>query len=190
MGPGPANAHPRVLAAQTLPLLGECVAIPTSELFGLTPVSTAWKWKSTHHLQALILACPSTGHMHPPFFKIMDEIQAGLRYLFQTNSKYTLLISGTGHAGASRGFPLRPVVQAVHCAVLGVDHHADATHRYGGDHCQSGGAWGDSGGWQQGHLGRTGGGHGGQVWRCALLIQLCLCLIAVAEAVLALLYPP
>lgn len=33
MGPGPANAHPRVLAAQTLPLLG---------------------------------------HMHPPFFKIMD----------------------------------------------------------------------------------------------------------------------
>ena len=27
MGPGPANAHPRVLAAQTLPLLGECVAL-------------------------------------------------------------------------------------------------------------------------------------------------------------------
>ena len=38
--------------------------------------------------------------MHPPFFKIMDEIQAGLRYVFQTSSKYTLLISGTGHAGA------------------------------------------------------------------------------------------
>ena len=33
MGPGPANADPRVLAAQSLPLLG---------------------------------------HMHPPFFKIMD----------------------------------------------------------------------------------------------------------------------
>lgn len=41
--------------------------------------------------------------MHPPFFKIMDEIQTGLRYLFQTNSKYTLLVSGTGHAGASQG---------------------------------------------------------------------------------------
>ncbi|KAK9842592.1 hypothetical protein WJX81_008023 [Elliptochloris bilobata] len=60
MGPGPANANPRVLAAQCLPLLG---------------------------------------HMHPPFFKIMDEIQAGLRYLFQTESKYTCLMSGTGHAG-------------------------------------------------------------------------------------------
>ncbi|KAK9842475.1 hypothetical protein WJX81_001656 [Elliptochloris bilobata] len=60
MGPGPANANPRVLAAQAMPLLG---------------------------------------HMHPPFFKIMDEIQAGLRYVFQTSSEYTCLISGTGHAG-------------------------------------------------------------------------------------------
>lgn len=44
-------------------------------------------------------AMPLLGHMHPPFFKIMDEIQEGLRYVFQTRSKYTCLISGTGHAG-------------------------------------------------------------------------------------------
>ena len=43
---------------------------------------------------------PLLGHMHPPFFKIMDEIQDGLRYLFQTDSKYVCLMSGTGHAGA------------------------------------------------------------------------------------------
>ncbi|KAF8067361.1 hypothetical protein HT031_002409 [Scenedesmus sp. PABB004] len=60
MGPGPTSAHPRILAAQALPLLG---------------------------------------HMHPPFIKIMDEIKAGLQYLFQTSSPYTLMISGTGHAG-------------------------------------------------------------------------------------------
>jgi alanine-glyoxylate transaminase/serine-glyoxylate transaminase/serine-pyruvate transaminase len=60
MGPGPANADPRVLTAQALPLLG---------------------------------------HMHPPFLKIMDEVQQGLRYLFQTSSPYTLCVSGTGHAG-------------------------------------------------------------------------------------------
>ncbi|KAK9822746.1 hypothetical protein WJX74_003394 [Apatococcus lobatus] len=60
MGPGPSNAHPRILAAQTLPLLG---------------------------------------HLHPPFLALMDEIKAGLQYAFQTESKYTLLISGTGHAG-------------------------------------------------------------------------------------------
>ena len=29
----------------------------------------------------------------------MDEVQEGLRYLFQTSSKYTLCASGTGHAG-------------------------------------------------------------------------------------------
>lgn len=29
----------------------------------------------------------------------MDEVQQGLRYLFQTDSKYTLCASGTGHAG-------------------------------------------------------------------------------------------
>lgn len=29
----------------------------------------------------------------------MDEIQQGLRYLFQTTSPYVLLVSGTGHAG-------------------------------------------------------------------------------------------
>lgn len=60
MGPGPANAHPRVLAAQTLPLLG---------------------------------------HMHPQFLAIMDQISKGLQYTFQTDSKYSLMISGTGHAG-------------------------------------------------------------------------------------------
>jgi hypothetical protein len=37
--------------------------------------------------------------MHPPFLKIMDEISEGLRYAFQTDSKYTLMVSGTGHAG-------------------------------------------------------------------------------------------
>jgi alanine-glyoxylate transaminase/serine-glyoxylate transaminase/serine-pyruvate transaminase len=29
----------------------------------------------------------------------MDEVQQGLRYLFQTDSPYTLCASGTGHAG-------------------------------------------------------------------------------------------
>jgi len=60
MGPGPSNAHPRVLVAQGLPMLG---------------------------------------HLHPPFLAIMEEIKTGLRYLFQTESKYVCCISGTGHSG-------------------------------------------------------------------------------------------
>lgn len=55
MGPGPTNAWPRVLAAQSLPLLG---------------------------------------HMHPPFMTIMNEIQAGLRYVFQVRQE-------KDHAGAA-----------------------------------------------------------------------------------------
>lgn len=47
---------------------------------------------------ALALCC-LTSHRHPPFFKIMDEVQQGLRYVFQTKSPYTLCVSGTGHAG-------------------------------------------------------------------------------------------
>ena len=55
-----------------------------------------------HRLAGMCAAqcLPLLGHMHPPFFKIMDEIQDGLRYLFQTDSKYVCLMSGTGHAGA------------------------------------------------------------------------------------------
>lgn len=44
-------------------------------------------------------ALPLLGHMHPPFLAIMDEIRQGLSWLFQTSSKATCLVSGTGHAG-------------------------------------------------------------------------------------------
>jgi alanine-glyoxylate transaminase / serine-glyoxylate transaminase / serine-pyruvate transaminase len=47
------------------------------------------------HAQAQSLV----GHMSPAFFEIMDEIKIGLRYVFQTQSPYTCLLSGTGHAG-------------------------------------------------------------------------------------------
>ena len=59
MGPGPSTAHPRVLEAAKLPLLG---------------------------------------HLHGEFVKIMVEVQAQLRYAFQTDSRYVLAVSGTGHA--------------------------------------------------------------------------------------------
>lgn len=97
MGPGPANAHPRILAAQSLPLLG---------------------------------------HMHPPFFKIMDDISDGLRYLFQTDSKYTLMVSGTGHAGMEAA--IANLVEPGEKVVVGNKgiwgaRVADLAARYGGD---------------------------------------------------------
>ena len=41
--------------------------------------------------------------------QIMDEIQAGLRYMFQTESKYTCLVTGSG-----AGLPLLRVRLADH----------------------------------------------------------------------------
>lgn len=97
MGPGPANAYPRVLAAQTLPLLG---------------------------------------HMHPPFFKIMDEIQGGLKYLFQTDLGNTLLISGTGHAGMEAAIAncIEPGEKIIvgNNGIWGM-RVVDLAQRYGGD---------------------------------------------------------
>eukprot|EP00241_Pyramimonas_parkeae_P006149 CAMPEP_0114247370 /NCGR_PEP_ID=MMETSP0058-20121206/12987_1 /TAXON_ID=36894 /ORGANISM="Pyramimonas parkeae, CCMP726" /LENGTH=393 /DNA_ID=CAMNT_0001360673 /DNA_START=124 /DNA_END=1305 /DNA_ORIENTATION=+ len=53
---------------------------------------------SNSHPRALAaMALPQLGHMHPPFLKIMDEISDYLRYLMQTDTKYTCAISGSGH---------------------------------------------------------------------------------------------
>lgn len=38
------------------------------------------------------------GHLHPEFYAIMDEIQAGLKYAFQTQNSLTLAVDGSGHA--------------------------------------------------------------------------------------------
>lgn len=48
-------------------------------------------------LQALSL--PILGHLHPECTKIMDEIKAGLQYVFQTKNALTLAVSASGHGG-------------------------------------------------------------------------------------------
>jgi alanine-glyoxylate transaminase/serine-glyoxylate transaminase/serine-pyruvate transaminase len=45
------------------------------------------------------LAAPLLGHLDPAFVAIMDETQALLRYVFQTENKLAVAISGTGTAG-------------------------------------------------------------------------------------------
>ncbi|EFA09724.1 alanine--glyoxylate aminotransferase [Tribolium castaneum] len=42
---------------------------------------------------------PILGHMHPEIFKIMDDIKAGIRYVFQTSNPLTLAVSASGHGG-------------------------------------------------------------------------------------------
>src|SRR6516165_8993284 len=45
------------------------------------------------------LATPLVGHLDPEFATLMDETQDLLRYVFQTENRLTLAISGTGSAG-------------------------------------------------------------------------------------------
>ena len=48
-------------------------------------------------LQALAL--PPLGHLDPALLALMDELEAMLRRVFQTENRLTLAISGTGSAG-------------------------------------------------------------------------------------------
>src|SRR3954469_183003 len=45
------------------------------------------------------MAMPLVGHLDPEFIRIMNETQQMLRYVFQTQNKLTLPVSGTGSAG-------------------------------------------------------------------------------------------
>jgi alanine-glyoxylate transaminase / serine-glyoxylate transaminase / serine-pyruvate transaminase len=45
------------------------------------------------------LGTPLVGHLDPEFAALMDETQELLRYVFQTENRLTLAISGTGSAG-------------------------------------------------------------------------------------------
>jgi len=45
------------------------------------------------------MSAPMIGHLDPLFVKMMDEIQVLLRYVFETNNRLTIPVSGTGSAG-------------------------------------------------------------------------------------------
>ena len=78
---------------------------------------------------------PILGHMHPPMLHIMAEIQEGLKYMAQTESKNVICASGPGHAGMET-----VVANCVHpgdVVVIGNNgmwsaRIADLVERYGG----------------------------------------------------------
>lgn len=45
------------------------------------------------------MSAPLLGHLDPLFVRTMDEVQVLLRYVFETNNRLTIPISGTGSAG-------------------------------------------------------------------------------------------
>jgi len=53
----------------------------------------------THARVLAALGAPTVGHLDPYFLQIMNETQAMLRQVFQTQNALTLAVSGTGSAG-------------------------------------------------------------------------------------------
>src|SRR5512137_2549702 len=45
------------------------------------------------------MTTPLLGHLDPEFLGIMNEVQAQLRFVFQTTNPFTIAVSGTGSAG-------------------------------------------------------------------------------------------
>jgi alanine-glyoxylate transaminase / serine-glyoxylate transaminase / serine-pyruvate transaminase len=46
-----------------------------------------------------MMSAPLVGHLDPLFVRTMDEVQELLRYVFETNNRLTIPVSGTGSAG-------------------------------------------------------------------------------------------
>ena len=86
-GPGPSNAHPRVLRACALPVLGH---LHGSLVPRPLPLRGGGVW--------------GRDYLHGEVLELMSDISAGLRYFFQTNNSLTLAVSGTGHAGMEAAF--------------------------------------------------------------------------------------
>ena len=94
-------------------------------------------------LQAM--SAPCIGHLDPYFISVMNETQALLRFLFQTENPLTIPVSGTGSAGMETCFVnlLEPGDEAVVCVngVFGT-RMADIVERLGGKLIRVDGEWG------------------------------------------------
>ncbi len=83
-----------------------------------------------------IMATPLLGHLDPKFLEIMDQTQVMLRYVFQTNNRLTIPVSGTGSAAmeASMANLVEPGDKVLICinGYFGT-RLADMAQRYGAE---------------------------------------------------------
>jgi len=92
---------------------------------------------STVHPRVLrAMAHPLVGHLDPQFISLMDEVQELLRFVFQTENRLTIPVSGTGSAGMEAALCnfIEPGDSALIC-VNGYfgERLCDMSRRYGAD---------------------------------------------------------
>lgn len=93
------------------------------------------------------MAAPVLGHLDPLFLKCMDDIQELLRYVFETQNRLTIPISGTGSAGMEAALvnviePGDEVIVCVH-GVFG-ERMLDIVERAGGRAIAVRAEWGEA----------------------------------------------
>lgn len=82
------------------------------------------------------MSTPPVGHLDPTFLAVMDDIQALLRYTWQTENELTIAVSGTGSAAMEA--TLANVVEPEDVVLIGVKGYfgnrlVDMANRYGAD---------------------------------------------------------
>nr|CAD7463634.1 unnamed protein product [Timema tahoe] len=105
------------------------LSIPNKVLLGAGPANC-----SPRVLHAMSL--PVLGHLHPECTQLMDEVKAGLQYVFQTKNPVTLAVSASGHGGMEMAMCnlVEPgdVVLVTVAGIWGM-RAADMAARYGAD---------------------------------------------------------
>jgi alanine-glyoxylate transaminase/serine-glyoxylate transaminase/serine-pyruvate transaminase len=91
------------------------------------------------------LSTPLLGHLDPAFLAIMDDIQALLRFVFQTKNRFTIAVSGTGSAGMEAS--IVNIVEPGDAVIVGVNgafgtRWATLVERCGGKAIRVEAAWG------------------------------------------------
>jgi alanine-glyoxylate transaminase / serine-glyoxylate transaminase / serine-pyruvate transaminase len=119
------------------PQLAE-LAVPPRLLLGPGPANVSPR------VQAATLA-PLVGHLDPVYLGLMSDVQAGLRYAFQTGNRTTLSLPGTGSAGMEATLcsllePGDKVVVGI-CGYFG-NRLAEVAERCGADVATVEGEWG------------------------------------------------
>ncbi|MBD1835556.1 alanine--glyoxylate aminotransferase family protein [Cyanobacteria bacterium FACHB-472] len=103
--------------------------IPTRLLLGPGP-------SNAHPAVLQAMNTPPVGHLDPAFLGLMDEIQALLRYVWQTENPLTIAVSGTGTAAMEA--TIANVTEPGDVVLVGVNGYfgnrlVDMAGRYGAD---------------------------------------------------------
>src|SRR5512137_1231539 len=127
---------PRVMAAGTVSCRAMLIPAPTvGELVPSVRLLLGPGPSPVHPRVYRAMTTPQLGHLDPQFLVIINEVQAQLRYAFQTTNPFTIAVSGTGSAGMEAALVnvIEPGDTVVVCAagVFG-NRMADIVGRCGG----------------------------------------------------------